>query len=226
MWETLYCSALTGKCTRCVKECLCLSLATPLPNPTFQSRHERGLFIGSSLKEENLNACHICTPELRNAAVLRFLPSSCPLFCLPPSCSSSFTCSLCDNVFPSQRSCACQPQSFRCFPIACDDFLVSCLARLQNMALETLSCSSCFLLSPHFVSLLSVLWTSDFLKHVFFKRFFLVKTSNGLLLQIFNSAFMFSDPACYVTFERSCWVYRWGNWSDGEALAFISWCKK
>lgn len=45
VWEPLYCSALTGKCTRCVKECLCLSLAMPPSNPTFQWRHERGLFI-------------------------------------------------------------------------------------------------------------------------------------------------------------------------------------
>lgn len=42
MWEQLYCSALTGKCTRCVKECLCLSLSTPLSNPPFSAGLKEG----------------------------------------------------------------------------------------------------------------------------------------------------------------------------------------
>ena len=85
MWEPLYCSALTGKCTRCVKECLCLSLALPPSNPTFQSRHERGLFIGFSFfffsrkkkkkkkKKKCLSNLHSWTWKCSGASLRAFL---------------------------------------------------------------------------------------------------------------------------------------------------------
>lgn len=84
VWEPLYCSALTGKCTRCVKECLCLSLALPPSNPTFQSRHERGLFIGffffffsrkkrKKKKTKCLSNLHSWTWKCSGASLLAFL---------------------------------------------------------------------------------------------------------------------------------------------------------
>lgn len=127
--EPLYCSALTGKCTRCVKQCLCLSLAVPLSNPTFQSKHERRLFIGSSLKKENLNTCQIYTPQLGSAAVLLLLRLPLVLFsvCLRrslfPSHSLARSVIYSINVFSSQCSGTCRLQSFRCFSCRLSRFL-------------------------------------------------------------------------------------------------------
>ncbi len=79
--EPLYCSTLTGKCTRCVKLCLCLSLAMPLSNPTFQSKHERRLFRGSSFLKKNkkpkyLSNLHPWTWKCCSSLVLAYFLSS------------------------------------------------------------------------------------------------------------------------------------------------------
>lgn len=125
-WELPYCSALTGKCTRCVKECLCLSLSMRLSNPPVQSRTERGLFMGSTVKKkkkkENLNACQICTRELGSAAVL----------CLP--CCSPF-CHALLHPPPPSLSHWCRPSLFLhvCAPV---DF------KLLNVFLSLISCTA------------------------------------------------------------------------------------
>lgn len=63
-----------------------------------------------------------------------------------------------------------------------------------NAELETLSCSSRSLLSPRFASLLSVLQTSDFLKHVSFFCIFFVKISNGLWFPVFPQCSYYQFP--------------------------------
>lgn len=101
------------------------------------------------------------------------LPSSCPPFRLPLTCSHSFTHSLCHThllmSFLLRAHVPVDFKSFRCFPVACHHFLVFLPSNALNRELETLSCIHSVFLHPRILLVFYQFYkTSDFLKHAFF----------------------------------------------------------